>query len=191
MTVERQELEELQMYIQRQIRRLSSAEDIDHSSVFELQSTDSNISLILSYADMQDTNMIILGTKDKKVRDLLMEFRKESFLKDDADQFITELCFQALEALHNIQAGMSLNKNCDNDVLRKNIEKTFSKAEDYLEQIASLKDNYKKLSRWSNIPLDEEESIKPVHNVRKTVSKTTTVVRSTTKTPLKKTGTRK
>ena len=170
MTVERQELEELQIYVQKNLRKLSSSPEPDSASLFDLQNMDSNISFILSSADMQHTDIIELGTKDRSVKDFLLRYRKENLSQEGAGQFITDVAFNATEALNSVNSALGLLKDCGEPVLKKNLEKALDMAGQALNQIVSLKDSPKKLKTWSVLPVTEEDVIKPARKSSRTTA---------------------
>lgn len=179
MTVDKKELEDLQLYIQKNLRKISAQPKPDSTAIFDLQTLDSNVSFILSSSQMLKTEKIELGTRDKNVIDNLLQYRKDNYVTDGDNQFLSDIVFNAQEALFRINEALSLIKDCDNPVLSKNLEKAFGKASEALEHIKSLNENPRKFSKWSQEAVDDDEIIKPS---KKTVKLTTEAsVKSSTK----------
>ena len=96
MIVNREELEELQGVTQKKLQELSKNGSADFSEKFVLQNLDSNITLVLN---SDKGELIELGSRDKIIKDALLEYRADIAKIHSEIAFAGELSFYASQSL--------------------------------------------------------------------------------------------
>ena len=96
MIVNREELDELQGVTQKKLQELSKNGSADFSEKFVIQNIDSNITLVLN---SDKGELIELGSRDKIIKDALLEYRADIAKIHSEIAFAGELSFYASQSL--------------------------------------------------------------------------------------------
>lgn len=153
MTVEKSDIITLQKLVEKRITQIELSPNPDSSELFDLNMLDSNISLLLMRAELED-GPIELTAVDKKIKDALKSFRtsiQEKESKPIDSTVITEEILLAtneiIEMIRNLEDKVELHPE---KIFAENLKKRLDHAQELLVQIALLKNESKKtLKEWN------------------------------------------
>ena len=152
MVVKKDELEELQGVTQKKMLELSKNASADFSLKFLLQNLDSNISLVLDNA--QD-DLIELGSRDKIIKDALLEYRADISKKHSESALSGEISFYASEALSLMDKILSALPD-DEEILKKNILSYVNLVQPSLKKLASFSKDERTFSKYKKTDFSGE-----------------------------------
>ncbi len=152
MVVKKDELEELQGVTQKKMLELSKNASADFSLKFLLQNLDSNISLVLDNA--QD-DLIELGSRDKIIKDALLEYRTDISKKRSESALSGEISFYASEALSLVDKMLSVLPD-DEEILKNNILSYVNLIQPSLKKLASFSKDEKTFSKYKKTDFSGE-----------------------------------
>ena len=153
MTVEKNDIVKLQKLVEKRITQIELSPNPDSSELFDLNMLDSNISLLLMKAELED-GPIELTSVDKKIKDALKSFRTSIQEKEskpvDSTVMTEEILLAAneiVEMIRNLEDKVELHPE---KTFAENLKKRLDHAQELLVQIALLKNESKKtLREWN------------------------------------------
>lgn len=153
MTVEKNDIIKLQKLVEKRITQIELSPNPDSSELFDLNMLDSNISLLLMRAELED-GPIELTSVDKKIKDALKSFRTSIQEKEskpvDSTVMTEEILLAAneiVEMIRNLEDKIELHPE---KIFAENLKKRLDHAQELLVQIALLKNESKKtLKEWN------------------------------------------
>ena len=127
MTVEKIDIEKLQKLVEKRITQIELSPNPDSSELFDLNMLDSNISLLLMKAELEE-GPIELTSVDKKIKDALKSFRTSIQEKEskpvDSTVMTEEILLAAneiVEMIRNLEDKVELHPE------KKHLQKTSRK----------------------------------------------------------------
>lgn len=145
MTVQKSEILVLQKYVLKSIEEMKSSPDADSARLFDMNTLDSNISLLLASAGK--ASEIELGTRDKQIKDALKKFRVERG-KEDSAVFAHDLSQSVKEIVEKLRKIDEKTSATPHGELGKNVHQRIDMAENLLYEIIRLDGDSKALREW-------------------------------------------
>lgn len=139
MIVGKEELEEFQGFIQKQIKEIQKT-DSSSPELFNLQTLDSNISLVLSCADNGSASTVELGSRDRLLTDALENYRSEISSRQSEDSYVGQISFYADEALTCLKKIKEILPSSEK-IFSSNINAVLSQIMSDLKTLAGLDSN--------------------------------------------------
>lgn len=152
MIVNKEELEELQGVTQKKLQELSKTGSADFSEKFVLQNLDSNITLVLN---SDKGELIELGSRDKIIKDALLEYRADIAKIHSEIAFAGELSFYASQSL--VMLENMIQALPDDEInLKNNLAAEISLLEPSIKKMIAFAKNDKTLSKYRKKDLCQE-----------------------------------
>lgn len=170
MTVDKEEIKELQKAVEKKLEELRLEPKPNNSKIFELTNLDSNISLFLLSAEFKDDPPELRPKEDRLIINALKEFRTEHPDKADADAFNKDVLSSVVEILALINQTLEdLSHAPGEEVFANNIRLRLEAAQNALNQITDLPNASKKTQKdWhtKEVPMPLSDAGKMLGSAR-------------------------
>lgn len=175
MVVKRDELEELQGFIQKQLVELEKQGD-SSGHIFSLTSIDSNIELLLSSVDSQTVE---LGSRDEAVKDFLLEYKGSIAQKKTEEAYLGEISYYASEASAALLKIREVLPSSE-PLFSSNLNSVLNQINNAIKELVSLESSPRMVQKLKTVDFSQEKS-----GVKTTAAKTATKTTAKPKTAVK------
>ena len=147
MLVKTEELKALHKYVLKSIETIKASDDSNSEYLFDLNTIDSNLSLLLDLHDSEKE--IELTPRDKQIKDALKKYKTERG-KEDAKVFIKDLTSSVKDIIEKISKLDEKTKDTPHGELYSNIHQRLEAAENALYEIIRLENDSRALKEWQS-----------------------------------------
>jgi len=174
MIVGKEELEELQGFIQKQIKEIQKA-DSSSPELFSLETLNSNISMVFSYTEGEGSSTVELGSRDKIIIDALESYRAEFSSKQSEDPYVGQISYFAETALTYLKKIKEVLPSSEK-IFSSNINAVLSQIMPDLKTLSGMDSNAKLVQKLKSKDLTAAKAEAQVSSstVKSTTSATAT-----------------
>lgn len=178
MIVGKEELAELQGFVQKQIKEIQKT-DSSSSELFSLETLNSNISMVFSFSDEESSSTVELGSRDKIIIDALENYRAEFSSKQSEDPYVGQISYFAENALSYLKKIKDVLPSSEK-IFSSNINAVLSQIMPDLKTLSGMDSNAKLVQKLKTKDLTAPKtavasSSKTASQVVKTTAPSTSV----------------